>query len=390
MKEAEKSQAEELVDEEGPIWASEPFRIFFPLGLGATVIGVVIWPLFYWGAWNFPPQLQHPRIMIFGFGGAFLCGFLGTAWPRFVDAGPLRPFEVVLLGISWFASLILILKGQLQAGDFAFGLFALVLLVMLLGRIRKERDLPPPGFALAALSLAMACAAAFLWAFAPLRGGSWLVSFSRLILWQGMLLLPLLGVGSYLFGRFFPPPDQVSPKRISAGVWSAALLIVLSFAIEAAGAARTGAGIRLAGMISWAVLAIPGVWRGKAPSTRGWGLRISLGCIAATFLIRMFWLGPGHALVHLLFLGGFGLTILLVADRVTHGHCGDPAVLSSRSRLWRWIVWLTLLTASTRASADFKASLLVSHHIYGALMWVIVVVLWAWFVARLWSQRNDS
>lgn len=84
---------------DAPIWVTEPFRIFFPLGIAASTFGVLIWPLFYTGAWPFPPQIQHPRIMIFGFGSAFVAGFLGTAWPRFLGAEALRRGNC----FSWFS-----------------------------------------------------------------------------------------------------------------------------------------------------------------------------------------------------------------------------------------------------------------------------------------------
>ena len=69
---------------EVPIWVSEPFRVFFPLGIAAAIFGLLLWPMHYFGWWPIFPAIQHPRLLTFGFGAAFVFGFLGTAWPRFL------------------------------------------------------------------------------------------------------------------------------------------------------------------------------------------------------------------------------------------------------------------------------------------------------------------
>src|SRR5213596_396275 len=61
----------------------EPFRIFFPLGVLVGISGVSLWPLFFGGMHHsFYPGVMHARLMIEGFMGAFIFGFLGTAFPR--------------------------------------------------------------------------------------------------------------------------------------------------------------------------------------------------------------------------------------------------------------------------------------------------------------------
>src|SRR5204863_827252 len=77
--------------------AAEPFRLFFPLGVLAGLIGVSLWPLHFMGVKQFYPGVSHARIMAFGLFGAFILGFLGTAMPRMLSARPLRPWEVLPL-----------------------------------------------------------------------------------------------------------------------------------------------------------------------------------------------------------------------------------------------------------------------------------------------------
>src|SRR6185436_2834595 len=78
-------------------FASEPFRIFFPAGVLAGIVGVALWPLHLLGVMEFYPGLVHARIMACGLFGGFIFGFLGTAMPRMLSAKPLRVAEVAML-----------------------------------------------------------------------------------------------------------------------------------------------------------------------------------------------------------------------------------------------------------------------------------------------------
>ena len=69
---AGKPPAYRTLPTDAPIWVSEPFRVFFPLGIAAGIMGLLLWPLHYAGWWPVYPALQHPRLLIFGFGAALL------------------------------------------------------------------------------------------------------------------------------------------------------------------------------------------------------------------------------------------------------------------------------------------------------------------------------
>jgi hypothetical protein len=109
--------------------------------------------------------------------------------------------------------------------------------------------------------------------------------------------------------------------------------------------------------------------------------------IAAAFACRFLWPTPMFAFEHLLFLGGFTLVILLTADRVVIGHCDEPSRFPPRSPGWRWMTWLLFLTAATRATSDLVPSTRVSHHIYAALMLILVLGFWAVFHAGRMGRR---
>src|SRR5438046_1670354 len=72
----------------------EPFRVLFPAGLLAGIVGVMQWPLYFGGITHFYPGVLHARIMAFGMFGGFILGFLGTAMPRMLSVRPLLVAEV--------------------------------------------------------------------------------------------------------------------------------------------------------------------------------------------------------------------------------------------------------------------------------------------------------
>lgn len=368
---------------DAPIWVSEPFRVFFPLGILAAIAGLLVWPLHY-GGWiaNYP-ALQHPRLMILGFGAAFVTGFLGTAWPRFLESQALRLWELIALVIAWLAAQFFYLAGDIRPGDLATAWLFTLLLIVLGRRVRfgAGASLPPPGFSLAFVSLLLGLVATLIWVLFPMGVLSVSVyKLTTLLAYQGFLLLPLLGVGSYLFGRFFQEPGKrpstQKPRHRALAVWGTAAVILVSFFVEAYGSVRLGNLLRLAGLGLWAWGAVPGLWRVRAPHTRAWALRIGLALIGITYLLQAIWPANPFAWKHLLFLGGFSLVMLLTSDRVVLGHSGDAGSVPAKSTAWRWILWLMLLTIATRITADLVPTTRVSHHIYAALSLVAIFGIW--------------
>ena len=78
------------------LW-NEPFRVFFPVGFLLALVGVLLWPLFFWGATATYPGMMHARLMIEGFLACSIFGFLGTAGPRVLSARYFSRGEVLRL-----------------------------------------------------------------------------------------------------------------------------------------------------------------------------------------------------------------------------------------------------------------------------------------------------
>jgi hypothetical protein len=54
----------------------EPFRLFFPVAVIAGLIGVALWPVMLLGWMENYPGPSHARLMVQGFFGGFIFGFM--------------------------------------------------------------------------------------------------------------------------------------------------------------------------------------------------------------------------------------------------------------------------------------------------------------------------
>ena len=206
-----------------------------------------------------------------------------------------------------------------------------------------------------------------------------------------------MGVGVFLFPRLLGGDfGEVAPgsatRRALLQTLLAAVLLLSSFGIEVWVEQRAGQLLRAAAF----VVALAQVrWR-RAPASpppgtlasalRAWCLPLALlGLIAPAFAYSR------HvALDHLLFIGGFGLLCLIVASRVLFGHSGDLPGFARKSWIARGIVLLVVLAALTRASADFQASIQLSHYKYAAWSWIIAGLAWSLWHARRFFQKDPS
>ena len=67
---------------------------------------------------------------------------------------------------------------------------------------------------------------------------------------------------------------------------------------------------------------------------------------------------------------------MIVATRVIYGHSGQ----GNKFQLWvkplAWCTGLLLFDMLTRVTADFMPKVIFSHHVYAALLWVVVSIIW--------------
>ena len=383
----------------GLMWlASEPFRLFFLSGAIWSIIGVSLWPLFYGGKLPFYPAIPHARIMIETFGGAFVVGFLGTAGPRMASAPKLTVLELGILFAFHTANGIGHLKGMTGPADLCFVAMLCVLLIGLLARIIRFRGEPPPPQLLLALTgLLCGMAGALMMQMDTVLARLAAYRLAGLLLYQGLLLPPVMGIGAFLFPRIlgggFGEAGTPEGRRSHAfRAAAAAVLLVASFFLEGSGAVLPGYLLRSGTAAAYLLRGIP--WRRKAGDpqrgtlARGlfWAMGLGLAGLVAAGLF------PLHrvSMEHLLYIGGFGLLVLVAGSRVLFGHSGELVGFNRRWWMPRLILLLAVLAASTRASAAIKPEIMISHHNYAAWLWGAAALLWTVWHARRFARRDES
>jgi uncharacterized protein involved in response to NO len=378
--------------------AAEPVRVFFVSGVVWSVIGVLLWPLFYGGWLGFFPNVVHARLMVEAFGGAFVVGFLGTAGPRMAAAPKLTALELLGLFLLHQLSALSHLGLRHSWGD---GLFAVMLggLLLALGvrAVRFRKESPPPQLLLAFCGLGCGLVGAAMFAVPTLMGSPESYRLAGLLLYQGLLLPPTLGIGSFLFprilgGEFGEPKSAGAIRQKRNRALAAAVLLVLSFGLEAYGWPTAGYLLRAGVAVAYLLLEVR--WRRTAEAVRGTlskGLLWALGSGLLGLLLAALFPVQRVSVEHFLYAGGFGLLMLVVGSRVVFGHSGELAGFE-QPKSWpaRWLVFLAILAAATRATTGFLPQLTVSHHIYAALTWAGAGLLWLVWHRRRFFKGDDK
>jgi uncharacterized protein involved in response to NO len=364
-------------------WNGDPYRLLFPAGIVLGVYGLLLWPAFVYKLLPVYPGILHARIMIEGFLLSFVIGFLGTAMPHMLEVpawsrSVTRGFAVVIFGISG-----LHMAGAHVLGDLAFAATLLVLAVLLARRFPMRKDLPPPGFCLVAGGLACGFVGALLMA---LGKGLFTYQLGKGLLYQGFLLLPILGIGSYLLPRMLglenrqllPGSRTPTPlwKRRAAEHAGVGGLIVVSFVIEAAGQFQWACAVRATAFAGGFLLQVP-LWRmGRLRGSIARWLPVPFVSIPLGYLAMALFPNQRMDLLHLVLISGYALLVVLVASRVALGHGGAHDRLYLRWRSLNWIGGLTLLAMLTRISAPWLRKGPWSHYAYAAITLSVVLLLW--------------
>lgn len=372
--------------------AEEPFRIFFPLGFLASIIGVVLWPAVFRGWIDYYPLEAHARWMVLAFGGSLIVGFLGTAGPRLLSTRSFFRWECALHLALALAMMTALWLNRIALADLLTGLWLTGILASLVGRFIFARgDVPPPGVPLAILGVGGAAVAG--WCFGSgIELSLPLHRFLRLLYFQGFLWLPILGVAPFLLPRFLGQKSRHSfdeSRSIPQG-WmrpfleslAAGLLLIASFAIEARGHPAAGHILRAAVVALHLGRWVPGLIGWSKVNGLGFALRWVLPSSLAGWLLVAWFPNLRTGVLHFMFIGGAGLLMLAVATRVILGHGERHDRLSSPMRWWYVLLGLILFTAATRLTSEFVPHVRVSHFIYAALLWAAIILLWSWKMRR--------
>jgi uncharacterized protein involved in response to NO len=371
---------------------NEPYRVFFPLGVLAGIYGVMMWPLWHAKWLAFPPVDAHTRMMVEGFLGAFVIGFIGTAFPRLTGNRSWSGIEWWLLSGLWGMVAGCHGSGHVAMGDRVFCAMMLLMFAGMVGRwFWGNRDTPPPGFLLAMVGILGAAVAAGYLAGAPVPGSSG-ERWAKLMLFQGFLLLPIMGIGPYVLPRFFGAnsshsfDDSPRPPTgwclLLAKAVVAGLLVLCGFALEVRGSPAAGQLLRAATVMVWFALETPLLRIAKQSTTPGTAVRIALVSMIAGLACAAAFPAARVGSLHLFFISGLGLFTLAVGTRVVLGHADRHDLLAGKIIWLRWVIGLALVAAFTRLTCDFIPKVAISHQIYAAWTWLTTALVWLLVLAK--------
>jgi uncharacterized protein involved in response to NO len=375
-------------DASGPLWRTEPFRLFFPLGVLLAWVGVGHWLLYGLGLIRTYSCELHGFIQVEAFLMAFAVGFLFTAVPRRTRSAPPSAFEMIACAVA----LITIVGAGLAERWVVLQAAYIVVFVILLqfaarrfaGSAAGRR--PPAAFVLIPIGVVHGLAGAVLIAAAS---ADWIapaaLRFGKLLVEQGVFLCFVIGVGSLvlpLMSGAAPPPDLGSSaaERSKAIAYAATgLAIFFSFALEQIGWVRLGPLLRA--LIVGAALAVgAGAWR--PPGKAGFHRRlvwISVWLVPVGLIASGLWPDYRVPALHILFIGGFGLMAFGVATHVSFGHLGLEPFALGRPRPIVIMALGFLLALMARVAADASRTYFV-HLAWAAGSWLIGSAAWLVFL----------
>ncbi len=381
-----------------------PHRAFFLLGTATLMLSLGGWLLQLAAPRPVaaPPGWLHGWLMVFGALGPFICGFLFTAYSRWL--GTRSPSRA-----TWLGSLLLQALGlaALSIGGGAGGPGTMAAAALLLGgwglvlshllrAVHSGQGARLHGWSMIGATAAgcLALLLLFTWG----ATGNARFAGASLATAQWGFLLPVYLVVSHRMFPFFAG-CVLEPYRPYRPPW--ALIAALSLS-------ALHLGLVLAGATAWLWLAdlplcLLGTWLAvhwQPWRARGNHLLLSLficwaalvaglGLLAlqSAWLLATAELIGGRGPAHVINIGFFGAMLLAMGTRVTLGHSGRPLVMDRVA----WVaLWIVVGAAAMRALADVAPAprgwLLAS-----SAAWLLATGAWALrYAPMLWRPRVDG
>jgi len=373
---------------------TDPYRIFFPLGIVLGVMGVAIWPLYYFAITANYSGRVHAFVQTDGFLYAFIAGFLLTAIPRFTGTEPPSRRTQYVLAAMLVSCALAFELWWFRVGNALFVAMHATVMVLAIRRFRHRRHDPPETFSLIGIGMIAGALAALVdFGVACSAIPPSLDPLGRRLLSEGMVLLLVLGVGGFLGPRLLGfaalPKFDTAEKPPSTNIlfYKVAGITVLLSVIAEYGLGVSMMAFLRAAAVTAVILAAVRPWRlPAARTTLAW-------CVwtAHWLIVVSVWLvaiAPRYRIdfLHVLFIGGFTLLILAVATRVTLSHGGHSLALERGSWPLRIGLLSGLVAMLARVGAPFAPSSYFEHLAYAGLLWIGGMLFWGVYLTR-WVSR---
>lgn len=346
-----------------PVWRSEPYLLFFPLGVALAWAGVLHWLLHALRVIPDYRPIFHAMTQIQGFLTCFAVGFLFTMVPRRTGSGPPAVWQIAVGLLGPLVTVVAAWNRQWFISQASWLLVALTLVVFAVGRFTsgKSRRRPPNAFVWIPLALLMGITGSVLTLVAPRLdpAGIWLHNFASGLVLQGMFIGFVLGVGSLalpLMTRGAAPPDAAMTAgdwRARAGHLAGAALLVTSFWVQATWSLSLGMLLR-AGVILAVYILCTELWRlPTRPGWNAWAIWTAAWMLPTGYLIGAAFPEEYRGGLHVSLIGGLALLAFVVSTQVTLGHGDYPTLRTGKPRQVLVMVVLMFAAMAARLAMEF-------------------------------------
>jgi uncharacterized protein involved in response to NO len=315
--------------ETNSILRSEPFRLFFPLGVLFAWIGVGHWLMYTTGVSVSYSCKLHGLVQMQAFMMAFAVGFLLTAVPRRTQTPGVSAAEMSALAAALVITTAGAVAGLWLVSEIAYAcvfvLLAQFAIRRFMGRAAGRR--PPAAFVMVPIAALLGLTGAVLVAVAEFQNAPPSAGhLGMLFIEQGVFLCLAVGIGVLVLPLISgkpPPPDLGSSPRESwkaMAYATAGAAIFVSLILEQLGFQRIGPLLR-AIVVAVGLGLGGGAWR--LPAKTGLHRKLvwlSTWMMPAGLLASAIWPDYRVPALHILFIGGFGLMAFGVATHVTLTH----------------------------------------------------------------------
>ncbi|NOU49944.1 NnrS family protein [Pseudoalteromonas sp. JBTF-M23] len=371
---------------------------FRPMFLGAAtwaVVSIALWAGILSGTliWDsaIPATLWHAHEMIFGFAGAVAVGFLLTAAQNWTNVPSINGVKLALLVSFWLAARYVFfahptLLAVTLTVQTAFWLIAIICLSSMLLRARSKNN-----YVFIAILCAL-CTFNTLFFILLLQQNFELArSFTHIAVLLFMLLIGIVGgrVIPFFTARGLALNEQVrTPKLDRLLLWTSVLGIigfvlsqVFMLPLNPGYLIALAALMHLARSILWfqkRVIFVPLLWSlhlGYALSALG------LALVASSLFTTHVYFNDA---LHLITLGGIGLTIMAMMARVSLGHTGRPLHVPV-------IINIAFITITLGALCRTFLPYFISPHqawLYSAALWCASFSLFVYHYFNVLTQKR--
>lgn len=310
----------------------DPYRLLFPCGVLAGILGLALWILFQGEVISFYPKQSHANIMYFGFLWAFVAGFLMTAVPKMTATPLANAFEVAIAMILVGLQIIFNFMNLLSLSIFVFLLQTVFLIFFVGRRFLLKKTIPFEGFLFIPFAFFQSLMAVFLFYFCSNIS----MPTFYLLAGEAFVLNLVLGLGTRLIPVLCRIQNSLSPvqkadKNGFVVMATLALLLNLSFFVQLFLNPTAGVAVRLLLVVYVAVNYFKILSKVTTKSFVGFGLRSGIVFILASYVSLLFQPNQVIAVQHLLYVGGFVLITFMVGTRVMLAHGGQSLEYETKS-----------------------------------------------------------